>query len=103
MKLELDPLQTPGRVGFKERKSDISFGLNYLKKNYVIGLNFERGSNFSFNLNFRDNFFIPEFTYKKNPRKSLNKYNELVESLRLNNIGVSEIEKNESKIHLKLT
>ena len=62
-----------------------------------------RGSNLSFNLSYRDNFFIPKDTYKRNTRVSKDKYKNLIRSLRINNIGVSKIETNSSKTMLTIT
>lgn len=102
-KIEYDPTQTPGLIGYEKRKSDFNIGLNFLKSNYVFGLNFERGSNLSFNFSFRDNFFIPKQKYRKNIKTSNNKYNNLIRLLRINEIGVSKIETNASKTSLTIT
>lgn len=102
-KLEYDPIKTPGRVGYKNRNSNFNLGLNYLSDNYIFAINYERGSNFSFNISYRDNFFIPKDTYKRNTKISKDKYKNLIRSLRINNIGVSKIESNSSKTMLTIT
>ncbi len=103
-KIEFDPTQTPGRVGYKDRKSDINFGVNYLSNKYIFGINFERGSNLSLNLAYRDNFFVSDYQYKKdkNTRKG-EYYKNLIKTLNKNNVGVSRIEKNDKSLSLTLT
>ncbi len=103
IKAELDPLQTPGRIGYKDRKSDLSLGLSFLTENLIYGINFERGSNFSFNFAFRDNFLVKKKEYKKPKIRSANEYLNLIKTLQTNNVGVSELKLNQEKTYLSLT
>ena len=103
-KIEFDPTQTPGKVGYKDRKSDINIGLNYLSDNFTLGINFERGSNLSFNLAYKDNFFVPDYIYKKNNNtRTRENYKNLIKTLNENNVGVSKIEKNDKRLSLTVT
>lgn len=102
-KLEYDPIQTPGKIGYKDRNSNLSFGFNFLNKNYIGGIFYERGSALTFNITLRDSLFIPEHSYIKPQKKSENRFVDLVNNLRRNSVGVSKIEENEEKIYLTVT
>ena len=102
-KIEYDPTQTPGEIKFKERKSDFNFGLNYAFKNYIFGLNLERGSNISINFSYTDNFQKKENDYVKIRNFSNSKYKNLINSLESNNIGVSRLEKNQEELSLSIS
>lgn len=102
-KLEYDPTKTPGKIRFKERESDLSFGINLLFENYSFGFNFERGNTASLNLAFRDDLFLKEYQYKRPKRLSKNKYDNLIRTLNANNVGVSKIEKSGNELDLTIT
>ena len=102
-KLEYDPTKTPGKIKFKERESDLSFGINLLFENYSFGMNFERGNTASLNLAFRDDLFLKEYQYKRLKRLSKNKYENLIKTLNANNVGVSKIEKSANEVGLTIT
>lgn len=101
-KIEYDPLETPGAVGFKERKNDISFGINYLMEKYSFALNYERGSNLSLNFSLKDNFLIEDYKFKPLTKRNNGKYQNLIDSLRLNSVGVSKIKEVENKTFLEI-
>lgn len=103
LKLEYDPTQTSGRIKYEDRKSDISFGINYLTHNYMLGFNYERGSNVSFNLSYRDNFFAKEHEYKTIKNKTNNYYDNLIKILQLNEVGISNIKKENDKVAISVT
>lgn len=102
--IEHDPTKTPGKVGYKQRNSDMTYGLKYLRKKYTASLSIERGSNISFNISLRDDFFIPKHKFEKSKKNiTRDRYINLINTLNANNIGVSKIEKKQNTTYLTLT
>ena len=107
-KFEKDPTRIDGPVlKYKERKSDFSYGFDYLiNENFTIGSSYERGG-----------FFSVRFVYKNNPKRSLEKYTfkkantnedddkylKLVKNLEENGIGVNKISETSRSIGIELT
>lgn len=108
-KIEYDSLKENNgtNLTYEERKTNFSYGLDYsFKKNFILGLAFERG-----------NYLSLKFTYKNNPQKSLkkydykqieqdaddNKYQKLIKNLEKNGIGVEKISENTRSIGIELT
>ena len=102
-KIEYDPLYTEGPIEYRQRKSDLSIGYEYKFNDITFGLNYERGSNISVNLSFKDDFFIQEHRYQSIKSKTKNNYHNLVKTLRRNNIGVSKIQKKEDVTFVTVT
>ncbi|MDA7695803.1 YjbH domain-containing protein [Gammaproteobacteria bacterium] len=107
LKFENDTTRTNETILYEDRKSDFSYGLDYLiNDNFVLGASFERGNYLSF-----------RFTYKNNPKKTIkkyeyksseknngdNKYNKLIDNLENNGIGVNKITETSRTIGLELT
>lgn len=92
---------------YPERESDYTFGLKYsITDNFTIGLSHERGSYSSFT-----------FVYKNSPARSFkkyeyrqaevapddNKYEQLINNLQVNDIGVRKVTETSRSIGLDLT
>ena len=107
LKFEKDTTLVNGpRMPYKERKSDFSFGLDYLfNENFSLGMAFERGG-----------FFSLKFVYKSNPKSikdyeykepEINdeddKYSRMIKNLEDNGIGVEKITETSRSIGLELT
>ena len=103
LKIEYDPTLTPGKVAYEKRKSDFSVGINYLSKKFIWGLNYERGSNLSFSISFRDNFFVEDRKYLNNISYADDRFSNLRKILELNQIGTSKLQEDGKKIYLSLT
>ena len=108
LKIEKDTILVDGpKMPYEKRKSDISLGVNYsLNDNFNIGASYERGNYFSIN-----------FTYKNDPKKSINKYiykksninddddkySKLIKNLEENGIGVNKITETAQSIGLNIS
>ena len=108
IKLEIDNTLTPGKVGYKKAKSDISFGIDYaVNDNFTVGI-----------ANERESYFSAKFVYKNNPKESIkkyqykksekiqpqdDKYKKLIKNIQNNGIGVNKIIETSSTIGLELT
>lgn len=102
--IEYDPIKTPGKVGYKQRNSDLTYGIKYFNKKFIASLSMERGSNLSFNIAMRDNFFMSEHKFQKSKKNiTRDRYINLINTLNANNIGVSKIEKKQNTTYLTLT
>ena len=105
-KLERDTTLTPGLIGYEKHESQSSIGLDYnISKNFTLGLAFERGNAFSLRFSFKDNKESnPPRAYKKSKNSdSTNKYFNLVNNLKDNDIGVNKIVENNNLIGLEIT
>ncbi len=103
LKFEYDPTKTPGRVGYEKRKSDFNVGINFLRDKYIFGLNYERDTNVSFNISYREKFIQPDKKYKVHKNLSKDRYQNLIKINRLNNIGISRIQKKNNEVHVDFT
>ncbi len=110
IKLERDTIDTyepSKRLIYNDRKSDFSFGLDYLiNNNFSVGASYERGD-----------YFAIRFVYKNNPKTSIKKYKykeaevnesddkyaKLIKNLESNGIGVNKITETSRSIGLNLT
>ena len=108
LKIESDSTNTEGgRIDYDKKKSDFSFGADYLiNNNFSIGASFERG-----------NYLSLRFIYRNNPSRSIkkyeyrdpeiniddNKYSKLIKNLEENGIGVEKITESSKSIGLELT
>ena len=107
LKAEYDSSVRPGLVPFRIPKNDFSFGLDYLiNDNFSIGLSYERGDYASFKFVYKND---PVKTFQKNQyargdrRRGDNKYNQLINNLEENGIGVKKLTRNANSIGLQLT
>ncbi|MDA9040152.1 YjbH domain-containing protein [Gammaproteobacteria bacterium] len=107
LKFEKDTTKTNETILYEDRKSDFSYGLDYLiNDNFVLGASFERGNYLSFRFTYKSN---PKKTTKKYEYKSSeknnggNKYNKLINNLENNGIGVNKITETSRTIGLELT
>ena len=107
IKIEEDTTLTPGRVGYENSKSSLSFGIDYqINNNLSIGLAQER-----------NNYTSIRFVYKNNPSQTFNRYKykkpefkdsedkfiKLRKNLENNGIGVNKIIESSNAIGLELT
>ncbi len=107
LKIENDTTLTPGKVGYEDPKSEISFGMDYsINKNFFIGVAKER-----------DNYLSLRFVYKNDPvdskreylyepaevKNDWNKYTKLRANLENNGIGVNKIIETSDAIGIELT
>ena len=107
LKIENDTTLTPGRIGYEDPKSEISFGMDYsINKNFSIGVSKER-----------DNYLSLRFVYKNDPvgskreyiyepaevKNDWNKYTKLRANLENNGIGVNKIIETSDAIGIELT
>jgi len=106
IKIENDPTLTPGKIEYEERKSDITFGIDYkINKNFMIGISSERDSYYSLRLNYKYNApskrkktYVPAKT-----KESEDSNVKLVKNLRKNGVGVNKILETEDTIGIELT
>lgn len=106
-KFEKDTTLVPGKINYKNSKSDYSYGFDYsFNDNFLLGFSYERGTYFSL-----------KFVYKNNPLESKkafkyqavetndydNKYDKLIKNIENNGIGVNKIIETSSSIGLELT
>ena len=104
IKLELDPVKNIPRLNYPKKKNDFSFGIDYLfNKNFLIGLNYERGNIFTFNISSRNSFGLQKTEYVKVRNKKADKYKDLINRLGANSIGVTKIEKSNDKVYIDIS
>ena len=92
---------------YPERESDYTFGLKYsITDNFTIGLSHERGSYSSFTFTYKNS---PARSFKKYEYKQAevapddNKYEQLINNLQNNDIGVRKVTETSRSIGLDLT
>lgn len=108
-KAERDTTLTPGRVGFENADSRISFGLDYRhSKNFTIGLAAERNNYYSIRFSYKNNSSSFANSINKERRKikkiaEESKYNYFKRNLENEGIGVNKIIKKGNKIGLEIT
>ena len=107
LKIEKDPILTPGEIDYIKRKSDITFGLDYkINKNFTIGLSSERDSYYSLRFNYKYNSFSSKARKIYVPAKTKeddDNNKKLIRNLRENGIGVNKILETSDAIGIELT
>lgn len=98
---------TDTRLRYKNRKSDYSFGIDYLiNDNFSLGASYERGGFFSLKLIYKNDPIrsIKKYEYQKASISSEDdKYTRLIKNLEENGIGVNRITETANSIGLELT
>ncbi len=107
-KLETDNTEIPGKVGYKEAKSNYSFGVDFLiNKNFSIGISNERDTHLSLKFIYKNNSIKTSKKYQYKKSKTINtqdnKYKKLVKNIENNGIGVNKIIESSKSIGLELT
>lgn len=107
LKFEKDTILINGpKMPYEERKSDYSYGIDYLvNKNFSFGMSYERGGFFSMRLVYKNNpKSVGDYQYKT-PEEydNDNKYTKLIKNLEDNGIGVEKITETSRSIGLELT
>tara|TARA_Y100001970_G_scaffold52859_1_gene66895 strand:+ start:16583 stop:18514 length:1932 start_codon:yes stop_codon:yes gene_type:complete len=103
-KFEYDSTDIPLEIGFPERSSNYSFGLEYIDlENLAISLNFERGDYFGLKFSWKGNFskYITN-PYRENNSIYKDSFSKLKSLLNTNSIGVDKIERSEKSISIDL-
>lgn len=108
LQLEKDTTQMfDASLLYPERESDFSFGFKYsITDNFTIGLSHERGSYSSFTFVYKNN---PSRSFKKYEYRQAevaeddNKYEQLINNLQENDIGVRKVTETSRSIGLDLT
>ena len=112
LKIEKDPISTNNPfefIKYPERKSNFSYGLNYvINNNFSIGASYERGNYLSFKINYKNNpsSNIKKYKYQKpdlDIDDSDDKYTKLIKNLEQNGIGVNRIIEGSRSLGLELT
>ena len=107
LKIENDSTLTPGNLGYENRKSSISFGLDYqISQNFSLGISKERDNYLSFRFIYKNNPVESRSTYKYESaevKNDWNKYTKLRANLENNGIGVNKIIETSDAIGLELT
>ena len=107
LKFEYDSTVTPGKVGYKLKEKDFSFGIDYsVRNNITIGLSSERGNYTSLKFIYKNNpkKSQPKYKYKKAEIKDTDsKYAKLIKNIEANGIGVNKIIETPKTIGLELT
>ena len=105
-KMESDTTNTNKIIKYDDRKSDYSFGVDYLyNNNFVLGASFERGNYVSFKFTYRNNpkRTLKKYEYQNSEKSDDNRYNNLINNLENNGIGVNKITETSRSIGLELT
>ena len=108
LQLEKDTTQMfDASLLYPERESDFTFGFKYsITDNFTIGLSHERGSYSSFTFVYKNN---PSRSFKKYEYRQAevaeddNKYEQLINNLQENDIGVRKVTETSRSIGLDLT
>jgi len=107
IKVENDTTATPGIVGYANKSSDYSYGIEYsLRDNFTFGMSYERGNYLSFKFIYKNNPIQSKrpYEYKKAEYdKGDNKYDKLIKNLEKNGIGVNKIFEGAESIGIELT
>ena len=104
LKAEIDPTDIPDYLGFPSRKSQLSYGFEYIKPtNLSIALTVERNEYLGLKFSWRDNYKnFKANQFKAEETKISNPYTKMVSVLNLNKVGVARISKENEKINLVL-
>ena len=107
LKIENDSTLTPGKVGYEDPKSSISFGMDYqINKNFSMGVSKERDNYLSLRFVYKNNPINSKKTYIYEPAEVKNewsKYTKLRANLQNNGIGVNKIVETSNAIGIELT
>ncbi len=107
LKIENDPILTPGKLPYEKSESNLTFGIDYkINKNFTIGLSNERDSYYSLRFNYKYNSFSSKVRKTYVPAKikeSDDSNTKLIKNLRENGIGVNKILETSDMIGLELT
>jgi hypothetical protein len=107
LKIENDTTNAPGKVGYKESKQKLSYGLDFaINSNFSFGFSFERGNDYSIRLVYKKDSKDSKKTYKYKKAKydeNENKYSKLIKNIENNEIGVNKIIKKGNSIGIELT
>ena len=107
VKFESDNTITPGRVGYRETKSDYSFGIDFsINDNFTIGLANERDTHLSLKFVYKNNPKVSKtrYEYKKTDHnKNDSKYVKLIRNLNENGIVVNKIFEDSNQIGLQMS
>ena len=106
-KFEKDTILVKDRgVPYLPRESDYSFGMEYsVNSNFTLGVSYERGNTSSLKFIYKNNpkRSFKKYEYEKAENSDDNKYNNLINNLEQNGIGVNRISENANSIGLELT
>lgn len=105
LKIEYDPTVTPGLVGYETTNSPISLAVTKnIQNNLSLTVGYERGNSFIINASLREFFPTSQRKYvRKNFKDTRSPYSNLRKILKMNQIGVSKIEKNKDQLNIHLT
>lgn len=107
LKLEYDTTVTPGQVGYKEAKQDLSFGFDFnITKNFSIGISSERGNSTSIRFIYKNDPYIskPRYEYKdSNHKETDSDYVRLIRNLNENGIGVNKIIEGAEQVGIQIS
>ena len=107
LKIENDTTSTPGKMGYEDPKSSISFGMDYqINKNFSMGVSKERDNYLSLRFVYKNNPINSKKTYIYEPAEVKNewsKYTKLRANLQNNGIGVNKIVETSNAIGIELT
>ena len=107
LKLEYDTTVTPGQVGYKEAKQDLSFGFDFnITKNFSIGISSERGNSASIRFIYKNDPYIskPRYEYKdSNHKETDSDYVRLIRNLNENGIGVNKIIEGAEQVGIQIS
>ena len=107
LKIENDTTSTPGKVGYKESKQKLSYGLDFaINSNFSLGFSFERGNDYSIRFVYKKDSKDSKRGYKYKKAEydeNQNQYSKLIKNLENNEIGVNKIIKTGNSIGIELT
>ena len=106
LKIEKDSTKTNGKIDYENPGYEYSFGVDYsLSENFVIGLSYERGNFASLKFTYKNNpkNSYTKYTYKSQKNTSDDKYQNLINNLEKNGVGVNKVIETASSVGLELT
>ncbi len=107
LKFEHDTTLTTGEIEYEIPNNQYSFGLDFIsKRNFNLGLSFERGNTVSFRFSYKNNPLASLKKYSYEPAKvktDADDYKKLIKNLENNGIGVNKIIETSKSLGLELT
>jgi len=108
LKIENDSTKIDNKIEYEIPSKNFTAGIEYLpNKNFIIGLSKERGNYFSIKFTYKKDASGSDrgYSYKKIKDKSKNgnKYDDLINSLEANGIGVNKIIESADSIGIEVT